>query len=67
MIYEAYNDYMAIVRSGDTSSSKYFAARESYEDRLRSRYGFGLNWEQAAIFAASLQFPSERNVERMFS
>lgn len=66
MIYDAYNDYIKVVNSGDKSSPEYYAAREHYEDRLRSRFGFGLNWEQAAIFAASLEFPSAHNVESMF-
>lgn len=63
MLYNLYKEYTDIAEGGDTSSPAYWTARSNYEDELKSRLGFGLSWEQAAAFAASMLFPTAHNIE----
>lgn len=66
MLHELYMEYLRVVESGDHSSPEYFTARCNYEDALRMKLGFGLNWEQAAIFASSMEYPTAAAIDRFF-
>ena len=55
--YTAYDEYKQIVESGDTSSPKYWSAREFYEDTLRMWDCFRNSWQLRAEFAASMLPP----------